>query len=101
MAEKRQIKIKINFPSITSIFCPKIYIHKQLNTKCVSEKWIKIGVINLHPSSINEFFSLTSENMIDEFEISNPVKKRGSIIDMFDPKFDISATTHAKPIMYM
>ena len=25
----------------------------------------------------------------------------GSIIDMFDPKFDISATTHAKPIMYM
>ena len=67
----------------------------------MSEKWIKIGVINLHHSSINKFLSLTWENIIDAFEISNPVKKRGSIIDMFDPKFDISATRHAKPIMYM
>ena len=43
-------KIKTNFPSLSSICWPSTYTHKQLNTKCVIEKCINIGVISLHHS---------------------------------------------------
>jgi hypothetical protein len=33
-----------------SIFEPRMYIHKQLNIKCVKEKCRKVGVMSLHHS---------------------------------------------------
>ena len=84
-------------PSYVSILGPSTYIHKQLKDKWAKEKWINIGVNNLHHSWLFVNVSLKDRNIGLPVAIVgdklNFKKVRGSITEMMLPKFETIAIT--------